>query len=200
MNKVLHLIFPLVFCFVATQTVTGCAADSASDETYAPGVATAAITGSDVVQRASEWTDVMPYCGAPNGRADPTCGGTCRRTGAAKDPTWDAYRSDCSGLVSWAWGLAAPGLTTTELATHSDPIPWDELAPGDILLTTGHVVLFVSWTDKAAGKATIIHEGRCGEMAKELSVQLSQRDGSSVVLWGQHYVARRGHNVDNSGW
>ena len=43
--------------------------------------------------------------------------------------------SDCSGFVSWSWGLAAPGETTRTLApyetTVSTLITVDDLAVGD---------------------------------------------------------------------
>ena len=122
--------------------------------------------------RARLWIDAdMPYCGGPNGGDDVICGGTCSRTGAAKSVEWDKYRSDCSGFVSWSWGLAAPGETTRTLAPYetkvSTLITVDELEPGDALNGTGHVMLFGGWADKAAGKATILQESRCGTTAQE---------------------------------
>ena len=122
--------------------------------------------------RARLWIDAdMPYCGGPNGGADVICGGTCSRTGTAKSADWDKYRSDCSGFVSWSWGLAAPGETTRTLAPYetkvSSLITVDELEPGDALNGTGHVMLFGGWADKAAGKALILQESRCGTTAQE---------------------------------
>jgi hypothetical protein len=122
--------------------------------------------------RAREWIDAdMPYCGGPNGGKDVICGGICSRTGTAKAPEWDKYRSDCSGFVSWSWGLGAPGETTRTLApyetTVSSLITVDELEPGDALNGTGHVMLFGGWADKTAGKANILQESRCGTTAHE---------------------------------
>jgi hypothetical protein len=122
--------------------------------------------------RAQQWIDAdMPYCGGPNGGDDVICGGTCTRTGTAKSPEWDKYRSDCSGFVSWSWGLAAPGETTRTLAPYdtkvSSLITVDELQAGDALNGSGHVMLFGGWADKAAGKATILQESRCGTTAAE---------------------------------
>ena len=80
-------------------------------------------------------------------------------------------RSDCSGFVSWSWGLAAPGETTRTLApyetTVSALITVEELEPGDALNGTGHVMLFGGWADEAAGKAIILQESRCGTTAQE---------------------------------
>jgi hypothetical protein len=122
--------------------------------------------------RARLWIDAdMPYCGGPNGGDDVICGGTCTRTGTAKSSEWDDYRSDCSGFVSWSWGLAAPGETTRTLAPYetkvSTLITVDELEAGDALNGAGHVMLFGGWADKAAGKATILQESRCGTNAAE---------------------------------
>jgi hypothetical protein len=122
--------------------------------------------------RAREWIDAsMPYCGGPNGGKDVICGGTCSRSGSAKSTEWDKYRSDCSGFVSWSWGLAAPGQTTRTLApyatTVSSLITVDDLQPGDALNGSGHVMLFGGWVDKAAGKALILQESRCGTTASE---------------------------------
>jgi hypothetical protein len=122
--------------------------------------------------RARQWIDAdMPYCGGPNGGEDVICGGTCTRTGTAKSIEWDKYRSDCSGFVSWSWGLPAPGETTRTLApyetTVSTLITVEELQPGDALNGSGHVMLFGGWADKAAGKALILQESRCGTNAAE---------------------------------
>ncbi len=125
-----------------------------------------------ILARAREWIDAsMPYCGGPNGGKDVICGGTCSRSGTAKSAEWDKYRSDCSGFVSWSWGLGAPGETTRSLAPYdtsvSSLITVDDLEPGDALNGSGHVMLFGGWVDKAAGKALILQESRCGTNAAE---------------------------------
>ncbi|MYS79552.1 hypothetical protein [Embleya scabrispora] len=66
----------------------------------------------------------------------------------------DGYRTDCSGLVSMAWGLPPPGLTTVTLPEVSHRIAEDDLRPGDILLNTapgaaGHTLIFAGWADAA---------------------------------------------------
>lgn len=134
-----------------------------------PVVATFAET---TLARARAWIDAkMPYCGGPNGGADVICGGTCDRDGPAARPEWDRYRSDCSGFVSWSWGLPAPGRTTRTLAptdtSVSSVIPVAMLAPGDALNGAGHVMLFGGWADERAGKALILQESKCGTVAHE---------------------------------
>lgn len=113
----------------------------------------------------------MPCYGGPNGGKDVICGGSCSRTGAARSVAWDLYRSDCSGFVSWSWGLPAPGETTRTLAPYdtkvSSLITVDELEPGDALNGHGHVVLFGGWADRAAGTALLLQESRYGTTAHE---------------------------------
>jgi len=115
------------------------------------GSSAEAITTGTIISRADEWVQAkLLYCQAPNGASDtidPACPSVCVRQSNSQ---WDAYRSDCSGFVSWAWGLPAPGRTTSELApadtTVSYVIQGSALQPGDALNVPGdHVVLFVGW-------------------------------------------------------
>jgi len=50
----------------------------------------------------------LPYCQSANHQpdGDTACSPVCTRP---DNPQWDPYRSDCSGLVSWAWGAAGAG-------------------------------------------------------------------------------------------
>lgn len=69
--------------------------------------------------------------------------------------TREGYRRDCSGMVSMAWKLGKPGLTTTTLPNVSVRISKNDLKPGDILNKKpsggpyGHVVMFEKWANKA---------------------------------------------------
>ncbi|KYG09250.1 hypothetical protein BE21_19110 [Sorangium cellulosum] len=148
---------------------------------------------STVVSRGWEWVNArVPYCGATNNGADGTCGGTCVRTGSAANPAWDGYRSDCSGFISWAWQLPAPGASTWTLPRSATAIHGADLAPGDALIGGGHAVLFDSWQDQSAGRALILHESMCGEVAKAESATLATSAGSATVkLWGVNYTAYR---------
>src|SRR5450759_2687295 len=70
-------------------------------------------TRDDIIARAKVWVEAhVPY--DQRGR-------------------YQAYREDCSGFVSMAWGLPASGLTTYTLPTVSQPITRDDLQLGDIL-------------------------------------------------------------------
>lgn len=73
--------------------------------------------------------------------------------------TYLGYRQDCSGFVSYAWGLPNTngGLTTANLASVATLINENDLVPGDILLiagaacaSVGHVLIFNGWTTKGS--------------------------------------------------
>ncbi|CAL9564755.1 hypothetical protein [Streptomyces sp. enrichment culture] len=107
-----------------------------------PSVATAEtaagteISRSEVIQRAASWVGLgLVYNW--NGR-------------------YQGYRTDCSGYVSMAWNLAAPGLDTTSFVPNgvASWITKDDLKPGDALLNdaalaNGHIALFAGWTDSS---------------------------------------------------
>ncbi|MFI5300198.1 MAG: hypothetical protein ACHREM_19085 [Polyangiales bacterium] len=110
----------------------------------------AAITRDTILANAQEWvTAKLLYCQSANHAPDydTSCSSTCVRE---DNPTWDPYRSDCSGFVSWAWGLPAPGRDTNEFApadtTVSFTINGSDLQPGDALNIPGeHIILFTGW-------------------------------------------------------
>jgi hypothetical protein len=107
----------------------------------------------------------LQYCQSANGQpdADTSCSSVCNRTSNA---AWDPYRSDCSGLVSWAWGLPAPGLVTDEFApfstAQSTTIDCTALEPGDAANrnSVGHIVLFKEWVTPGS-EAVFIEEPGC---------------------------------------
>jgi hypothetical protein len=76
------------------------------------------------------------------------------------------YRTDCSGLVSMAWGLGGPGdiWGTINLDDRSTRITAAQLLAGDALLRyTGdpaenHVAIFVRWHDTARTKPVVIEQ------------------------------------------
>jgi hypothetical protein len=136
-----------------------------SEDTGAVSSELTTITRSAALARGQEWvTAKVPYCQAPNHQPDDdkACSSTCTRP---NNPLWDPYRSDCSGFVSWSWGLAAPGRTTAELAPAVqditkaiDPL---SLLPGDAVnKPSDHTMLFVKWLTPGK-RATFIEEPGC---------------------------------------
>jgi hypothetical protein len=124
----------------------------------------AALPGAGAVARAARWVDAkVPYCQAPNHQPDndSACASTCTRP---DNTDWNPYRSDCSGFVSWAWALPAPGRTTAGFApfqtdlTHA--ITAADLRAGDAVNNDTHVMLFVAWTQPGA-EATFMEETGC---------------------------------------
>lgn len=143
--------------------------------------------GDRAVARGKSWVDAkVPYCGGPNGGHDVICGGTCVRTGDAANAAWDPYRSDCSGFVSYAWGLAAPGHVTGGFAPYdtsvSNVIDAAELAPGDALNNDQHVMLFGGWADATKHIAHILEEQDCGRVAVEHDVGFKLDGADSVTI------------------
>src|SRR4051794_6947619 len=119
----LMLARPLIALVVAAPLfVLACSSPAEPPPAEQVGTLSAALTGSDAVARADEWVAVkLHYCQAPNGGRDydSACSTYCNRY---KNPAWDPYRSDCSGLVSWAWGLPAPGRVTGQFAPFKTDI------------------------------------------------------------------------------
>jgi len=85
------------------------------------------------------------------------------------------YRTDCSGLVSMAWGLGPPGNTTHSFAGgpwdngKSRRINWNELQPGDALNSPQHhIMLFAGWLDENQTRFCTIEEYNWGRPASIL--------------------------------
>jgi MYXO-CTERM domain-containing protein len=106
------------------------------------------------------------------------------------------YRADCSGLVSYAWQLPAPGHTTYSLAGGpwddgaSVVIGWDDLTigdalnfPGDPSAGVGHVMLFGGWLDAAHTSFCAIEESKTGTPA-HVSHHTVSDPGSWWGGWG----------------
>jgi hypothetical protein len=156
-------------------------------DTQTPETDAAANPASDAVARAMQWVDAkMPYCQAPNHHEDldAECPSTCTRP---DNTAWDAYRSDCSGLVSWAWGLPAPGRITTTFAPFdlhvSHEIAASELQPGDAINNDHHMMLFEKWIVPGT-KATFIEESGCStsnRFAHETTAAVTL-DGNTITL------------------
>jgi hypothetical protein len=139
-----------------------------------------AISGAEIIARAESWVAAgMPYCQCANHAWDSH--GQCNRP---DNPDWDPYRSDCSGFVSFAWGLPAPGLIcdhpySISLWTVSTTIDAMALQPGDALNSTEHVMLFKGWVVPGS-VATLIDEHDWGTNATEQDFAVSV-NGSTVT-------------------
>ena len=144
-----------------------------------------------------EWVSAgMPYCQCPYGSCDShvCCGAGYR----PENPAWDAYRSDCSGLVSWAWGLPAPGAVTGGLAPFSGKwshvIDASELKPGDALNNDEHVVLFAAWL--GPNKMRVIAESDWGKLANVSDINVWT--SGSTVHWYKDFTAIRGNAISET--
>jgi len=164
-----------------------------------------ALTGSDAVNRAMQWVDAqLLYCVAANHKYDSTCGYLCDRTDNA---AWDPYRSDCSGLVSWAWGLPAPGPSTAGFAPYGSSVSFQisplDLQPGDALNDRNqygdkfhhHIMLFGGWVGPS--QARLIQESGCGKVANQ-SFQLVEIVGDRVKVGKYLYYPIRSKDLTGS--
>lgn len=77
------------------------------------------------------------------------------------------YRQDCSGYVSMAWALDQDtDFWTGNLNTVSHVIDPGQLLPGDILLSTGHTVLFAGWANPTHTMFDFYEESHSGTDAR----------------------------------
>jgi hypothetical protein len=100
------------------------------------------------------------------------------------------WRCDCSGLASYSWELAAPGLVTQTLPGVSTRLAgWASMEPGDIILKPSqHVEVFRSWETAH----TVFAYCGCHNTADGCSC----RTGSTLSYWQANgYYPAKGHNV-----
>jgi hypothetical protein len=105
---------------------------------------------------------------SPNNKPDilPICSPICRR---ASNPSWDPYRSDCSGLVSFSYGFPAPGRITLDFAPFKTDVSFvlpggaNDLRPGDAInsVPREHIMLFHSWANAGKTAANFLEEPTC---------------------------------------
>jgi hypothetical protein len=149
------------------------------------------------VARAQLWVDAqVPYCQAPNHEHDndADCPSTCERPDV---PDWDPYRSDCSGFVSWAWALPAPGRVTSTFAPFdmeiTQVIQAADLQPGDAINNSTHMMLFKEWVVPGE-TATFMEEPGCSSTepyARQFTADVTLDATSITVLHRGTFTAIR---------
>jgi hypothetical protein len=171
------------------------------------------IVGSTIVSRGMEWVNAkLHYCQAARGAVDydSSCWaweGSSHRCDRTSNAAWNAYRSDCSGFVTYAWGLPAVGdggYVTSDFAPYSTKfshtIQGSQLQPGDALNKTpdGHIILFKSWVSQGHS-AVFLEEPGCSS-----SQPYAHEFTSNVTISGDEvYVAYEGENffaIRFDGW
>lgn len=135
----------------------------------------AKITRSEILARSRTWISArVPY-------SQSDCFGN----------KYGAYRTDCSGFVSMAWGLRI-SYTTHILEQVAHRIDWEDLRPGDALNDReNHVALFIGWAD-AAKTRPIVREQAGPDGSKPV-----QRVWSASTA--RRYVPLRYNNLVESG-
>ena len=152
---------PYLVVFTSISLLGGASACSPASSGEEPiGESADAITGAAVVANGEQWVAAqLHYCQAAYGAVDydSSCWaweGPSHVCNRQSNPAWDAYRSDCSGFVTWAWGLPPigdGGYVTSDFApfatSFSKVIQAIDLLPGDAanLTAGGHIVLFKQW-------------------------------------------------------
>ncbi|WP_425146503.1 ricin-type beta-trefoil lectin domain protein [Deinococcus sp.] len=141
----------------------------------ADSLSTLAITDSaQIIARAQKWVDAkVPY---------------------DQNATRDGYRTDCSGFVSYAWGLQPNGLyvpNTVALSQYATQISKNDLRPGDAINNQrwgndGHVILFKAWINQTAGTFVALQEnGEYGSVQSNLT----------LVLFGSGWTVKEFENA-----
>jgi hypothetical protein len=173
------------------------------------GQSAAAITGATVIANGEEWVAAqLHYCQAAYGKVDDDSScwaweGSSHVCDRESNPAWNAYRSDCSGFVTFAWGLPAigdGGYVTGDFApfgtSFSAVIQASDLQPGDAcnLTAGGHIVLFKAWTT-VGSEAVFLEEPGCSAnppYAHEFTSSVSL-SGSSIYIdyEGESFTAIR---------
>lgn len=141
-----------------------------------PGGGTPSGTRQRTLERAATWLT------ANGGRPVPY----------SQNAHWsDGYRQDCSGYVSMALGLRAPGETTVGLANNrgiTRPIGMGELQPGDLVIdaignsNTRHAVIFERWND-AAHTSYLAYEQRSGPGTSHRTLTYGLNAGSEYKAY-----------------
>ena len=196
----LHII---VIVVVACGLAAAC---SAGDDDLTAQAQAQALARSTAVDRAMQWVNAkLKYCQSANHAHDydAACSSVCSRENNAD---WDPYRSDCSGLVSWAWGLPAPGRVTTQFAPFdtavSHVIPGETLQPGDALNSSEHIFLFKQWVSPGK-QAVFLEEPGCSSSqpyAHAFTSNVSINGSSVYVSYeGKTFTAIRYDGISGSG-
>jgi hypothetical protein len=201
------VLLPSIFgaALLGSVIASGCVVEPASEDGETATL-DSSITANAAIARAEEWVNAkLHYCQSANHARDydSACSTYCERT---NNSAWDPYRSDCSGLVSWAWGLAAPGRVTGEFApfrtdiTHT--IEASSLSPGDAVNNSEHVMLFKAWVNPGH-EATFIEEPGCSSStpyAHEFTSSVSISGHSiSVSHNGMTFTAIRYNGLTGGG-
>ena len=205
-HLVVRRVVRLAGCIVlGAIPLAGCSSSSAPQEDAVDQSTVSELTRGDAIARAEEWVAVqLPYCQSANHARDfdPSCSSVCMRVDNA---AWDAYRSDCSGLVSWAWGIRAPGYVTGEFAPFNTSVTHEiaasDLQPGDAVNNSEHVMLFKEWA--GPGVATFIEEPGCSSgtpYAHEFTSSVSINGSSIHVSYnGMTFYAIRFDGIQEGG-
>ena len=199
---------------VAVLFVVGCSAGAGGESVSSSA---AAVTGSTIVSRGMEWVNAdLHYCQAARGDVDydSSCWaweGPSHRCDRESNAAWNDYRSDCSGFVTYSWGLPPVGdggYVTSDFAPYgtsfSHTIDGGDLQPGDALNKNPdeHIILFKQWVS-AGHSAVFMEEPGCSsstpyahEFTSDVSISV---DSVYVDYEGATFYAIRYNGTTSGG-
>jgi len=202
---------PLLLVTVAS----GCTVEQPGEEETSSDAD--AIKRASIVSRGEEWVNAkLHYCQAAHNAVDfdSACWGfegSSHRCDRQSNAAWNAYRSDCSGFVTWAWGMPPVGdggYVTSDFAPFSNKfshtIDGHNLLPGDALNKTNneHIILFKKWTNPGH-TAVFMEEPGCSSSqpyAHEFTSNVSiSGDKVFVSYEGATFYAIRYNSATNDG-
>lgn len=176
-----------------------------------------ALATATIVSRGMQWVNAkLHYCQAAHGAydSDSACWGfegPIHRCDRQSNAAWNAYRSDCSGFITYAWGLPAVGsggYVTGNFAPFSSAISHTingiNLRPGDALNKTNneHIILFKEWLS-VGHIAVFMEEPGCSSAipyAHEFTSNVSiSGDRVFVAYEGATFIAIRSNASTSSG-
>ena len=182
----------VVACSASTEDPGDRAVENTGETTSA-----LSLTTSEAIARAEQWVAVkLHYCQAAYGARDydSACSTYCNRQ---SNPAWNPYRSDCSGFVSWAWGLPAPGRVTGQFAPFEKDITRvieaTDLQEGDAINNSEHIMLFKEWVTPGM-TAKFLEEPGCSASqpyAREITADVTITGDMVAVANRSTYTAIR---------
>jgi hypothetical protein len=119
------------------------------------------------------------------------------------------YRADCSGLVSFAWGLSKNNSTRQYPGGPYNngsavEISWEHLTIGDALNwhstgkdDEGHIMMFAGWLDSGHTKFCSIEEYQTGKPAGVLTHSIYESWPTRITNF--HPIRKNGYNPDSPG-
>lgn len=172
----------LVACSVEPEPDEGTEAQSAAWEQD--------FSRCDVLVRAKAWDDAVVAYSSTSAGAVTYPDRLAPWSGPRVDPApWTSYRKDCSGFVSFVWGIWPEKNTLGMIKELASPT-FEDLTPGDAFVwdagsagQNAHVMLFVGWA--SPGRAVVRDQGGLTGSGPEQIVPVAEAACGPTTTYGQ---------------